>query len=255
MRIREDEQRSGIPVPETKRHLRSVVTGGSGAVGRAVIAAMTARGDDVVCLDLKVPQDPDVCFFKVDVSDRHSVDGAFEQAAAKLGGIDALVHAAGVISTAPFSDLGEADFERMLNINTLGAFRVAQQACTYMKADGGRIVFITSIHGQIGVSGRCAYAAAKGGVASMARVMAAELAEHRIRVNVLAPGAIDGGMQPDSQSRARWVTATPSHRVAYLAEVAGAAAMLTSEDASFVTGQIVAVDGGVSTVRSFGTPD
>ncbi len=236
---------------QIKRQLRSVVTGGSGAVGRAVIAAMVARGDKVVCLDLKAPSDPDICFIKVDVSERRCVDAAFEQAAQTLGGIDTLVHAAGVISIAPFSDLEEADFERMVNINMLGAFRVAQQACTYMKARGGRIVFITSIHGQIGVPGRCAYATTKGGVAAMARVMAAELAEHRIRVNVLAPGPIEGGMQGDDRSRAGWVTATPSLRVAYLDEVAGAAAMLTSENASFVTGQIIAVDGGVSTVRAF----
>ncbi len=121
-----------------------------------------------------------------------------------------------------------------------------------MVKNGGRIVLVTSIHGQVGVHGRAAYAASKGGIASMARVMAAELAHHRIRVNVLAPGAVDGGMLPDPKARQGWVEATPSNRVAYLQEVASVAVMLTSEDASFVNGQVVAVDGGVSTVRQFG---
>jgi NAD(P)-dependent dehydrogenase (short-subunit alcohol dehydrogenase family) len=81
--------------------------------------------------------------------------------------------------------------------------------------------------------------------------MAAEPAQHRIRVNVLAPGAVVGGMQTDFTSRKSWIGATPSHRVAHLEEVAGFATMLTSENASFVTGQVIAVDGGASTVRAF----
>ncbi|WP_299211398.1 SDR family NAD(P)-dependent oxidoreductase [uncultured Tateyamaria sp.] len=231
--------------------MRSVVTGGTGAVGKAIIAAMKARGDDVVCLDLRRPEQTDVKYIKVDISDRASVNAAFEQAAQTLGGIDALVHSAGIITTAQFCNLDEADFRRVVDVNLLGTFRVAQESCRYMTEHGGRIVFVTSIHGQIGVPGRSAYAAAKGGIASLARVMAAELAERRIRVNVLAPGAVDGGMLVDPRSREGWVKATPSRRVACLEEIAGVAAMLTSENASFITGQIVAVDGGVSTIRAF----
>ncbi|WP_420862543.1 SDR family NAD(P)-dependent oxidoreductase [Algirhabdus cladophorae] len=235
----------------TNTKLRSIVTGGTGALGSAIIAAMKARGDEVVCLDMRRPEQDDVAFIEVDVSNRASVNEALDEAVQFLGGIDSLVHSAGIIKTSKFCDLNEQDFLDVVDVNLLGAFRVAQQASRHMADHGGRIVLVTSIHGQIGVPGRGAYAAAKGGIASLARVMAAELAERRIRVNVLAPGAVDGGMLVDPRSREGWVSATPSKRVAYLKEVAGVAAMLTSEDASFVNGQIVAVDGGVSTVRAF----
>ncbi|WFE91941.1 SDR family NAD(P)-dependent oxidoreductase [Roseibium porphyridii] len=234
------------------RPLRSIVTGGSGALGSAIVRSLCERGDQVVCLDQHAPATCMAEFVKVDVTQRPSVDRAIRHAVEHMGGLDVLVHAAGMIRAARFSDLTEEDFECHLNTNLLGAFRVAQQASIHMMENGGRIVFITSIHGQIGVTGRSAYAASKGAVASLARVMAAELAKHRIRVNVLAPGAVDGGMMPDPKSRDGWIAATPSDRVAYLEEVAAVAAMLASDEASFVNGQVLAVDGGASTVRSIG---
>lgn len=237
---------------DNSHRFNSVVTGGSGALGSAIIHALMARGDKVVCLDQNAPDRTDVPFIPVDVGDAKSVLHAFGEAQRQLGKIDVLVHAAGIIRTAPFLGLQESEFETLLNINLLGAFRVTQTASKMMIPDGGRIVLVTSIHGQVGVSGRSAYAASKGGIASLARVMAAELAPHRIRVNVCAPGAVDGGMLPDPTSRQGWVKATPINRVAYLDEIANVAAMLTSEGASFVSGQIIAVDGGVSTVRNFG---
>lgn len=230
---------------------KTIVTGGAGALGGSIISALLERGDQVVCLDRNPPNQADIPFFKVDIADGSSVRTAFDLASSELDGLDNLIHAAGIIRTSAFLDLEESEFEELLAVNLMGAFRVAQTASKMMLKSGGRIVLITSIHGQIGVHGRCAYAASKGGVASMARVMAAELSHWRIRVNVLAPGAVDGGMIPDPNSRQGWIKATPSGRVAYLEEIAGVAMMLTSEDASFVNGQIVAVDGGVSTVRQF----
>lgn len=231
--------------------LRSVVAGGSGALGRAVLAALVKRGDDVICLDMKAPLCPDIPFVPVDVKDNASVQMAVQEARDRMGGVDVLVHAAGIIKTASFLDLDESEFQDVVDVNLMGAFRVAQAASKMMIQNGGRIVLVTSIHGQVGVPDRAAYAASKGGIASMARVMAAELARHRIRVNVLAPGAVDGGMLPNPRTRKGWVDATPINRVAYLKEVANVAVMLTSEEASFVNGQVVAVDGGVSTVRRF----
>lgn len=239
-----------VPV-QTSRRLNSIVTGGSGILGSAIISALVKRGDNVVCLDKNTPERTDIHFVPVDISNTRSVELAMQEAVEHLGYLDVLVNAAGIIQISSFLNLNEDDFESLLNVNLLGAFRVAQAGSKHMLENGGKIVFVTSIHGQVGVQGRSAYAASKGGVASLARVIAAELAQYRIRVNVLAPGAIDGGMLPDPNARQGWVKATPSNRVAYLEEVAGVAVMLTSENASFVNGQIIAVDGGVSTIRRF----
>ncbi|SCZ68135.1 3-oxoacyl-[acyl-carrier protein] reductase [Epibacterium ulvae] len=233
--------------------LRSIVTGGAGALGQTIISALVARGDRVICLDRRPPRSEHTDFIEVDVADRLSVNGAIDAAVNKLGGVDVLIHAAGIMKTAAFCDLDDGELAEHLNINMMGAFRVAQRTVKHMSPNGGRIVFITSIHGQLGVPGRSAYAASKGAIASLARVMAAELAEQNIRVNVLAPGAIDGGMSPDSRSRQGWLDVTPSNRVAHLSEVAAMATVLTSFSASFVTGQVVAIDGGASTVKAFGS--
>ena len=214
-----------------------------------MIRALQDRGDEVVCLDLVRPSATDVHFLKTDLTDQASVDAAMQDVRNTLGGLDVLVHAAGMIKGAAFLDMAADDLVRHLEVNLVGAFRVAQPAAEMMLDQGGRILFLTSIHGQVGVPGRAAYAASKGGIASMARVMAAELAHHKIRVNVLAPGAVDGGMMPDPTTASGWVAATPSQRVAQVEEVARVASMLTSDDSSFINGQVIALDGGVSTLR------
>ncbi|WP_271843980.1 SDR family NAD(P)-dependent oxidoreductase [Cognatishimia sp. SS12] len=231
------------------KQLKSIVTGGSGALGQAIVSNLVARGDHVVCMDQRRPKDGTIDFVDIDVTDTGSVARAVDWAVKRLDGIDVLIHAAGIMKTAPFCELDEPAMAQHLDVNLMGAFRVAQRCVKHMLSRGGRIVFITSIHGQFGVPGRSAYAASKGAIASLARVMAAELASQNIRVNVLAPGAIDGGMMPDPSSRQGWLDATPSHRVAHLEEVAEMAAVLTSNSASFINGQVVAIDGGVSAVK------
>ncbi|MEJ8473291.1 SDR family NAD(P)-dependent oxidoreductase [Roseibium algae] len=230
---------------------RSIVTGAAGALGQRIVNTLRARGDQVIGLDRVVPDNAPVPFFQVDINDPQSVKDAMEAARVSLGGLDVLVHAAGILRSASFLEITEEDMAAHLDTNVRGAVRIAQSAARMMLEDGGRIVFITSIHGQVGVANRGAYAASKGAIASLARVIAVELAPYRIRINVLAPGAVDGGMGPDPGTRSNWISATPSHRVAHLDEVARAAALLTSDDASFITGQTIAVDGGVSTLRSF----
>lgn len=234
-----------------QKPLRSIVTGGAGAVGQGVIRALERRGDQVICLDQAEPDTAAAGYIHMDVADSGSVVAAMEEARQRLGGLDVLVHAAGILRPAAFLDILEEDMAAHLDVNLMGAFRVSQSAARMMVDHGGRILLITSIHGQIGVPERGAYAASKGGIASLARVMAAELARHRIRVNVLAPGAIDGGMVPDPTTRTGWVAATPSQRVAHLEEVATIATMLTSDASSFVNGQIISIDGGASTLRIF----
>lgn len=235
--------------PKARRRLRSIVTGGSGVLGAEIISALRSRGDEVTCLDLERPSDDDIPFLQTDLESDESVAASMEEVKRSKGGLDVLIHAAGLIKTAPFLEMETDDLKRLLDVNLVGAYRVAKLAADMMLDQGGRILFITSIHGQIGVPGRAAYAASKGGLASMARVMAAELARYKIRVNVLAPGAVDGGMMPDPTTRTGWVSATPSQRVAEVEEVARVSSMLTSNYSSFINGQVIALDGGVSTLR------
>lgn len=229
---------------------RSIVVGGSGFLGSLIADCMAARGDNVVVLDREGADKKECKFFPVDVTDAASTAAAMSRAVDHLGGLDALVYSVGILRPSSFVNTTEQDVRDHIETNYIGAFRIAQQAAKYMRdTDGGSIVFVTSIHGQIGVPNRMAYAASKGAVASMARVMAAELAANRIRVNVLAPGAIDGGVTPDPTTRQGWEASSPIKRVAKGSEVARAAAMLTSEDASFINGQIIGIDGGASTLR------
>lgn len=232
------------------RSLRSVVSGATGQLGTEICRVLVARGDRVVGLDIADTSEATDLHLKVDLTDRASVELGIDRAVGFLDGIDVFVHAAGVIATKPFLDLSDVEFQRHVDVNLLGTFRVCQSVARVMKPTGGRIVLITSIHGQIGVAQRAAYAATKGAIAAMGRVMAAELAADSIRVNMLSPGAIDGGMSPEPGARQKWIDATPSRRVAKLQEVAQAAAMLTSDDASFVNGQTIAIDGGASTLRT-----
>ncbi len=229
--------------------VRSIVVGGAGHLGAEILRLLRKRGDRVLCLDRVAPDTAPSDFIPLDVTDAESTRAAIATAEARLGRLDVLIHTVGLLRTNAFLEISADEMREHLNVNLMGAFHVAQAVAEKMKDRGGRIVLVTSIHGQVGVPNRGAYAASKGGVAALARVMAAELAKYRIRVNVLAPGALEGGMTPDPCTRSGWTAATPSRRVAQVEEAARAAAMLSSDEASFINGQIVAVDGGASTLR------
>ena len=180
---------------------------------------------------------------------------AVDLAVAKFGRPDTLIYAAGYLEGAAILDLEPAELQRHLDVNLFGALFVAQKVAELMKPGGGRILFISSIHGQIGVPNRGAYAMSKAALGALSRALAVELSPYGIRVNVLAPGPVDAGMQPDPEVRGRWEEATPAGRVARLEEVAHFAELLTSEHASFLSGQTIALDGGVSTLRAMGGLD
>jgi NAD(P)-dependent dehydrogenase (short-subunit alcohol dehydrogenase family) len=161
-----------------------------------------------------------------------------------------MVNSAGIGSDIPFLQTTLESFDRILAINLRGTFVVGQAAARAMKkTGGGSIVNIGSVSGITGNIGRSAYGASKWGVVGLSRVMAIELAALGIRVNVLAPGAVEtplvDRMLPAAEAR-QWTEHTPLHRYARPEEVAGAAVFLCSADASYITGHVLVVDGGFS---------
>ena len=233
----------------TKPRLRTVVTGGSGALGSAIVTALLARGDHVVNLD-RLANDQ-ASWVNVDLTETKSVVQAVDKAEVLLGGIDVLIHSAGIFQASEFLSMSDTDFSEVLNVNLLGCFRVAQQVASKMKERGGRMLFISSIHAKYGVRGRLAYGASKAGVEAMTRVMATELSEYAIRVNALAPGAVSAGMVPNATLASDWARVTPAKRKVTPEEVASMAVLLTCDEASFVSGQVISQDGGASISHVF----
>ena len=222
----------------------ALVTGGLSGIGEAVVARFRAEGATVIAADLSAEGED-----RVDVADPHSVASLVDGIVARHGRIDALVNSAGIGEDTPFLDTSVAQFDRILSVNLRGTFLIGQAVARQMAAQGGgAIVNLSSISGVRGNIGRAAYGASKGGVVILSQVMATELAEHGVRVNVIAPGPVDTPLvarMHDAAIRAAWSRATPMARYAATSEIAGAALFLCSDDASFITGHVLAVDGGL----------
>lgn len=227
----------------------TIVVGGAGEIGASIVQRLLEQGRAVTVLDRTAPAKGGAGFIEVDLSKPASVQDAFAKIDTLGTRVETLIVAAGFLRPGKFLELSDQDIQDHLDVNLLGAFRAAQAASQRMLEKGGRIVFLTSIHGQIGVPNRTAYAISKAAIGALVRAMAVELSQHRIRVNAVAPGAVDGGMTPNAKTRDYWVKSTPAHRVAELDEVARFVVMLASPDASFLSGQTIALDGGASNLR------
>ena len=187
---------------------------------------------------------------ELDVTDPSSVARAFDEGEAALGPISILVNNAGVPNYSWFLDVSEQEWRQLMDVNLDGVFRVGQEAARRMKAagKGGSIVNVASITGVGGLVKRLApYAASKGGVVLLTKAMALELARDNIRVNALAPGYFSTEMNEDhlsSEAGKRLVAGIPQARVGELHELDGALLLLASDAGSFMTGAVIAIDGG-----------
>ena len=235
----------------------AVVTGGLSGIGAAVAERLVTEGAVVVAADVSAPDHmaqngaavlDGIEPARLDVADEASVGRCMAAVVARHGRLDILINSAGIGRDIPFLDTSTEEFDRMIAVNLRGTFLVGQAAARHMvDGGGGAIVNIASVAGLRGSRGRAAYGASKGGVITLSQVMAVELAGYGIRVNVIAPGPIETPLvaaMHDEAIRRDWMRQVPMRRYGVPEEIAGVAAFLCSDDASFVTGHVLAADGG-----------
>ena len=243
----------------------AVVTGAAQGIGRAIAERFAKDGARVIIADINenkgaavadaiVQQGYRAKFIQTNVTQQLDIHNMVALALETYGSIDVMVCNAAIVDTAPFLDLGENEFERVLSTNLKGAFLCGQAAAKQMVSqlkDGrppGTIVNMSSVNAFFGLPDHVAYTASKGGIMQLTRAMAIALAPHGIRVNAIGPGSIETPMLTtvvaDEAARERVLSRTPLGRFGQPEEIAAIAAWLASDEASYITGQTIYADGG-----------
>jgi 3-oxoacyl-[acyl-carrier protein] reductase len=226
-----------------------LITGGARGIGLACAERFAALGDRVAVTYNSSPPPEQFFAVRCDVTSADDVDAAFGAVEAHFGGpVEILVSNAGITRDGLLLRMSEDDFASVIDANLTASYRVVKRAARAMlKARRGRIVLVSSVVGLLGSAGQANYAASKAGLVGFARSVARELGSRSITVNVVAPGPVATDMTAAlGDSRLAELTAmVPLQRVAEPTEIAGVVAFLASEDAGYITGAVIPVDGGL----------
>jgi len=241
----------------------AIVTGGAKGIGLAISQELVAlgwnvvvTGRDVAAIDAAVAglgSGPGKAIGRVmDVRERASIDSVISDTRSEFGSLDSLINCAGVIIRNESEVLSEADWETVIDTDLSGVFRCSQAAFADLeKAKGATIVNVGSIAGSVGIAGRAGYTAAKAGLEGLTRTLGLEWADRDIRVNAVAPGwtrteMVAGGIKDGRLSEVALTLRIPQKRLAEPKEIAKVVLFLMSSDSSYITGQTITVDGGIT---------
>lgn len=234
---------------ETSTTPRTVlVTGGNRGIGFAIAQAFIARGDRVAVTARSGEGPAGSLTVRADVTDYASIDSAFSQIEAELGQVEVVVANAGITKDMLLLRMSEDDFTSVVDTNLSGAFRVVKRASKNMlKARFGRIILVSSVVGLLGSAGQVNYSASKSGLVGFARSLTRELGARNITANVVAPGFIETEMTAvlPPEQQAEYLKSIPAGRFATPDEVAKVIVWLASDEASYISGAVIPVDGGL----------
>jgi NAD(P)-dependent dehydrogenase (short-subunit alcohol dehydrogenase family) len=234
-----------VTAPEPRSVL---VTGGNHGIGLGIARQLATAGHRVAVTHHSSGAPHDLLGVKCDVSDPASVREAVDHVATEQGPIEILVASAGIVRDGLMMRMPDHDWDDVIDTNLRGPWAAARAVIPAMaKARYGRLLFVSSVVGMFGSAGQANYAASKAGLVGLARSLAREYAARGVTSNVIAPGLVDTGMTADltDGQREEIISRTPLRRIASVEEVAAVAAFLVSDEASYVTGAVVPVDGGL----------
>jgi 3-oxoacyl-[acyl-carrier protein] reductase len=233
-----------------------MVTGGAAGIGRATATGFVKEGAKVAICDVNPEAGkttaeslgPEATFQQVDVSDNKSVNDWLESVVSQYGQIDVLVNNAGITRDGLIMRMKEADWDAVLNVNLKSAFNCIKAVSkTMVKQRSGRIINLASVVGVIGNPGQANYVASKAGIIGLTKAVAKELASRNITVNAVAPGFIETDMTASLPDKAReaMVAQIPLGRAGTARDIAAAVVFLASDQAAYITGQVIHVSGGM----------
>jgi 3-oxoacyl-[acyl-carrier protein] reductase len=238
----------------------AIITGGARGIGRAIAEEFVNEGADIIILDKFYPDDFEnfanemrskgnkVISKSVDITNTNDTQNVCDEIAAELGKIDILVNNAGITRDRLLMRMSEEDWDAVLAVNLKGAFNMMKAVSRIMaKQRSGKIINISSVVGLMGNAGQANYSASKAGLIGLSKSIAKELASRNVNVNCVAPGFVETEMTAKltDEQRVAMLSIVPLKRTSKPSEIAGVVTFLASEKADYITGQVIAVDGGM----------